>query len=164
MYEWMVAKLKKVILVISIITIILDQLLKYSVISSISYQEIIYLIPNFLYLTYVKNTGGAWSIFSNNPYLLILIGIICIIGLSCYIYKKKNFKKIETLYMGLIIGGVIGNLIDRIVRSGVIDYIGMIFGNYYFPVFNLADISIVFGASLLMIDSFRGDKDESRSN
>jgi len=164
MYEWMVAKLKKVILIISVIIIILDQLLKYSVISSISYQETIYLIPNFLYLTYVKNTGGAWSILSNNTYLLILIGIICIVGLGYYIYEKKNFNKLETLYMGLIIGGIIGNLIDRIVRSGVIDYIGMIFGNYYFPIFNLADISIVCGGILLMIDSFRGDKDESRSN
>ena len=142
----------------------MDQLLKYIVISSISYEEVIRLIPNFLYLTYVKNTGGAFSIFSNNSYLLILIGIICIFGLGYYIYKKKCFNKLEILYFGLIISGILGNFVDRIIRNGVVDYIGIILGNYYFPVFNLADIFIVCGAGLLIIDSFRSDKDGNRSN
>lgn len=160
----MVTALKKKILLISIISLILDQLLKYIVISSISYQETIRLISNFLYLTYVKNTGGAWSIFSNNPYLLALIGIICLFGLGYYIHKKNNFNKLEILYLGLIIGGILGNFVDRIFSSGVIDYIGLIFGNYYFPIFNLADICIVCGAVLLLIDSFRGDINGNRSN
>lgn len=160
----MVTDLKKKILLISIISFIFDQLLKYIIISFISYQENISLIPRFLYLTYVKNTGGAWSMFSNNSYLLILIGIICIYGLGYYIYKKKNFSRLETLYFGLIIGGILGNFLDRILNGGVIDYIGLIFGNYYFPIFNLADICIVCGTGLLVIDSFRGDKNGNRSN
>lgn len=158
-----VITLKKKLLMISLIILVLDQLLKYIVISSISFQNTIHLIPNFLYLTYVKNTGGAWSIFSNNFYFLIVIGIICILGLSYYVYKKTSFNKLEVLYLGLIIGGVLGNFVDRIFSQGVIDYIGLIFYNYYFPVFNLADICIVCGAILLIIDSFRSDKDGIRS-
>ena len=156
--------MKKNILTISFISFIFDQLLKYIIISSITYQETIRLIPNFLYLTYVKNTGGAWSIFSNNPYLLILIGIICILGLGYYIYKKDYFSNLEIIYLGFIIGGVFGNFVDRIFRDGVVDFIGFIFGNYYFPVFNLADIFIVCGGVLLLIDSFRSDNDGNRSN
>lgn len=156
--------MKKWILIISTIILILDQFIKYIVTSFISFQESIHIIPNFLYLTNVKNTGGAWSIFNNNQFFLIVISMICIIGLIIYIYKKNNFTKIETIYYGLIIGGIIGNFIDRIIRSGVIDYIGTIFGNYYFPVFNLADICIVCGAGLLLIDSFRGEQNGNRSN
>ena len=156
--------MKKKIFIISFIMFILDQLLKYIVISSIGYQDTIHLIPNFLYLTYVKNTGGAWSIFADNSYLLILIGIICIGGLGYYIYKKESFTKLETLYLGLIISGILGNFIDRILRHGVVDFIGFILGKYYFPVFNLADICIVFGGILLIIDSFRSGNDGNRSN
>lgn len=132
--------------------------------SIFSYQQTFYLIPKFLYFTYVKNTGGAWSIFSNSTWFLLIIGLICIIALSYYIYRKEDFNYLEVIYFGLIIGGILGNFIDRIFHSGVIDYIGFIFGNYYFPIFNIADICIVCGGILLMIDSLRSDQDGIRSN
>ena len=64
----------------------------------------------------------------------------------------------------ILIGGIIGNFIDRIVFSGVYDYIGLIFGNYYYPVFNLADIGIVIGIIMLIIIEIRGDKHGTISN
>ena len=118
----------------------------------------------FLYFTYVKNSGAAWSILSNNTWLLLLVGIICLIGLNFHIYQKKEFELLEVIYFGLIIGGIMGNLIDRIFYGGVIDFIGMIFGNYYFPIFNIADICIVSGMLLLMIDSLGSEKNEIRSD
>lgn len=156
--------MKKRILLITFTSFILDQLLKYIVISSIPYHDTIHLIPNFMYLTYVKNTGGAWSIFPNQPWLFIIIGLVCLSGFGYFIYKKNQISKLESLYFGFMIGGIVGNFFDRIVRHGVVDYIGFIFGKYYFPVFNLADILIVVGAILLIIDSFRGDNDGNRSN
>ena len=156
--------MKKKIYVISGLFLILDQILKMVIINFIGFQDSISLIPNFLYLTNVKNTGGAWSIFDGNSILLIMIGLVCIVGISYYIYKKNNYSILEISYYGLIIGGILGNFIDRIIRGGVVDYIGVILGSYYFPVFNLADICIVCGVGLLFIDSFRGDKDGSRSN
>lgn len=155
---------KKWILIISSIILVLDQIIKSVIISFITYQETIHLIPKFLYLTYVKNTGGAWSIFDSNPVFLIIIGLICICCLGFYIYKKNTFNKMEVAYYSLIAGGILGNFVDRIFSSGVIDYIGTIFGSYYFPIFNLADICIVCGAVLLLINSFRGDINGNRSN
>lgn len=159
----MVPTLKKIILGIGTCIFILDQLVKFIITSIFSYQETFFIIPKFLYLTHVKNTGGAWSILSYYNYFLLIITLFCIGGLGYYIYNKKKFDLLETTYLGLIIGGILGNFIDRLVHSGVIDYIGLIFGNYYFPVFNIADICIVCGGILLIIDSFRSDNDGIRS-
>ena len=163
-YEWMVHTLKKEICKIAAGIFILDQFVKFIMMSVLSYQETFFLIPRFLYFTYVKNTGGAWSIFSGNPWLLTMIGLISIIGIGYYIYRKKDFTFLEVIYLGLVIGGILGNFVDRVFRSGVIDYIGFIFSNYYFPIFNIADICIVCGGILLMIDSLRSDQDGIRSN
>ena len=160
----MVHILKKEIYKIGMITFILDQLVKYIIMSVFSYQETFFLIPNFLYFTYVKNTGGAWSIFRDNIWILLIVGIVCVVGLGYYIYKKQEFSLLEVIYLGLITGGILGNFVDRIFRGGVIDYIGFIFGNYYFPIFNIADICIVCSALLLMIDSVRSERDGIRSN
>ena len=101
--------------------------------------------------------------FSEYFSLFIIVGILALVFFGFYIHKKSEVSKLEVIYLGVIIGGVIGNLIDRIFYSGVIDYIGFIFGSYYFPVFNIADICIVLGAGLLFLDNIRSDKVEYRS-
>ena len=156
--------MRKKIFIIGLITFVLDQLLKSLVISKIVYSETISLINNFLYLTYVKNTGGAWSILSNNTFFLIIIGLITIGVFIYYVIKNNKFTYFETMSFGLLLGGIFGNFLDRIVYKGVIDYIGLIFGNYYFPVFNLADICIVVGAFMLIIDNIRSDYNGNRSS
>ena len=80
-----------------------------------------------------------------------------------YISKREDVNTFEVLSFGFILGGIIGNLFDRIIRSGVVDFIGFIFGSYYFPIFNLADTFIVGGAILMVLDWFRGDINEFRS-
>lgn len=147
--------MKKKIFIISFIIFIIDQIVKNVVISNINYNNIISIIPNLFYLTYVKNTGGAFSILTGNVIPLLIIGIISIICFIYYVYKKDNFNLIEVIYLSLMIGGIFGNLVDRIIYNGVIDYIGIIIFDYYFPIFNIADISIVSSALLLIIDSLR---------
>lgn len=156
--------MKKKILIFSTIVVIIDQLIKNIIISNFKYQDLQYIIPNFFYITKVKNTGGAWSILSNNTNLLLIISIICTLGIIYYLYKKHNLSKLECLYFSLLVGGIIGNLVDRLFYKGVIDYIGLIFGNYYFPIFNFADICIVCGIGLLLIDGWIGEKNGTRSN
>ena len=134
------------------------------IVASLSYGKEIFIIPKFLYLTHVKNKGGAWSIFQENPSILFLVGIISLGMLFYYLYKKDDFSKLEIAYLGIIIGGILGNFIDRIFQKGVIDYIGFIFGKYYFPIFNIADVAIICGAFLLIIDSLRGDIHGIRSS
>ncbi len=149
--------MKKRLLVISSIFIILDQLLKLIIRSNISLGKEIFIIPKFLYITNVKNTGGAFSIFENNPIMLACIGVIVIFFLYSFI-KNKKLSFIEEISYGLLIGGIIGNIIDRVVLGSVCDYIGLIFGTYYYPVFNLADIGIVVSIIILIIFELWSDK------
>ena len=155
--------MKKKIYYLTLGTLLIDQLLKYLVTSNMVLSETISLIPNFFYLTYVKNTGGAWSILDTVPYFLIIINFFFIIGVNYYIYRKKKLSSLEGVYFGLILGGVLGNLMDRILVEGVVDYIGLQFGSYHYPIFNFADIAIVVGVFLIVIETLRGEKNENRS-
>ena len=149
--------MKKKLLVISSIFIILDQLLKIIVRSNIGLGKEIFVIPRFFYLTYVKNTGGAFSIFSNNPLLLAMFGIMVLILIYLFI-KDKKLSLIEEVSYSLLIGGIIGNIIDRFIFNSVTDYIGLIFGSYYYPVFNLADIGIVVSIIILFVLEIGSEK------
>ena len=153
--------MKKKIILISSIFIFLDQVVKLIVRNTIMGQEI-NIIPNFFYITGVKNTGGAFSILSDNSIILAFIGIIILIGLLYYI-KDKKLNNMELIAYSLLIGGIIGNFIDRIVFNGVYDYLGFIFGSYYFPVFNLADIGIVISVLILIVLEIKGDINANRS-
>ncbi len=155
--------MKKKIFSLTLIVFFLDQLLKHIVASKVLLQEAFYIIPRFFYITHVQNTGGAWSIFSSIPYFLVIINIFLLGLLIGYIYKKETFSLVEVIYFGLILGGVLGNLMDRIFLDGVVDYIGVQFGNYYYPIFNFADIAVVIGMALIIIEIIRGEKHENRS-
>lgn len=129
--------------------IIIDQIIKIIINNSFSYTHLP-IIDNFFYLANLHNHGAAWSLFAGSRYFLIIIAI-CSFGIL-YSYEKCFQFKMRTLIgFSLVYGGLIGNLIDRIVHGYVIDYIELIFGSYHFPVFNIADICLVSGFCLIMI-------------
>jgi len=132
----------------------IDQLIKIIVSSKIAVGESIQVIKfgdsEIFNLTHILNNGAGWSIFSGKTLFLVIITSTFIIGALVYLFKfaKKHPLLISSLI--LIISGGIGNLIDRIFREGfVIDYIETRFMN--FPIFNFADICVVFGAIILII-------------
>ena len=137
--------MKKNIYGITFSIFVLDQVVKNIILKVVEVGEVISIIPNFFFFTHGKNSGGAWSILESYPFILTLISFICIMGLNYYLSKKNKFTKLETIYLGLIMGGMVGNFIDRILYEGVIDFIGFKFGSYQFPIFNIADIAIVLG-------------------
>lgn len=144
---------KKNIYYISIILLILDQIIKIIIQKNMSlYQEII-LIPNFFSLNYVKNTGAAFSILQNNSSILLIISFLSVIILNYYIIKEKNITKLSKISFGLLLGGIYGNLLDRIIYRSVIDYLSFSILNYSFPIFNLADIGITIGVGLIIIET-----------
>lgn len=136
-----------------------DQVLKNLVLqnSSVFPLEI---IPSFFKLSYVRNTGGAWGIFGNSTWLLIIISAIVVIILNQYLLKETHFSKSSIWAYGLFMGGLLGNLIDRMMHNFVIDYLDFTISTYDFPVFNLADIAIVVGIGILLIDVLRGEINE----
>ena len=153
--------MKKKITILSIISfliIAIDRVVKIIVNRYIPLNKSISVIKNIFYLTNVHNEGAAFSIMYGLRYILIAISIAFLVFIIYYMYKKKKYN----IEFALIIGGLIGNLIDRIVFGFVIDYIGIIIFKYYFPIFNIADALIVIGAIILL---FRkdGDKNEVSS-
>lgn len=132
--------------IIAFLIILIDRILKILVQVFLPLKKI-YIIKNFFYLYYAKNIGAAFSIFEGKSILFILIGLISLFII--YYYIKKN--NINNIGYYLLFGGIIGNLIDRILFGYVIDFIGLEFGNYSFPIFNIADMAIVIGAVFVLL-------------
>jgi len=146
------------ILIITIIFTVFDQLIKLIITNYFSLGESLEIIKNFFYLTNVHNYGAAWSILTNQVFLLIMIAIVALVIIYSSFIKNKNLTKSDTLLLGMLISGILGNLIDRIVYGYVIDYLDFYIFNYNFPIFNLADTLIVISAILLFIKSLKEEK------
>lgn len=147
----------KKISIVSIIAILIDQLIKIVISLNVDYLDSVKVVPGFFNITNVHNTGAAWSMFSGKQIVLIFIAIVVIAAIYLFFIKGKNLSNIEKVIYGLLIGGICGNLIDRIIFNYVIDYLEFIFGDYHYPVFNFADILIVISVLLLIFLSFKED-------
>ena len=147
--------MKKKIFIIALITFVIDQIIKSL---SLVYLINIPIIPNILSLTYAKNYGIAFSMLLEKRIIIIVISIL-LISFLIYVLKKDYILKnkdtwLANIAFGILFGGIVGNLFDRIVRGFVIDYINVSF----FSIFNLADIAITFGVVLLIIDNIKESK------
>lgn len=137
---------------VTCVVLLLDQFVKIIVNNCMSLYDEIKLIPNFFSIYYVKNTGAAFSILEGNTTFLITLTIIFILMIHKYIKIEEEFTKLSSISLGLVLGGIFGNLIDRILHAGVIDYLSFEFFGYGFPVFNIADIGITVGVFLMIIE------------
>ena len=140
----------------------LDLLFKYLV---STYLTTVNIIDNFFSLTYVLNDGAAFSLFASRTYLLILIAIICLFFI---IYELKNNLDDRVLSIGysLVLAGLLGNFLDRLIDGYIIDYLSFKILGYNYPIFNLAEILIVVGIIVVIIKEIlkeRGNKNEVRS-
>ena len=155
--------MKKRLFIITIITFLIDRISKILVLNKLTLYKESVIIKNFLNIRYVKNDGAAWSILSGNRIVLIIVSLIVLVLMIMSIKKAKEIKRLDAISYGILFGGIFGNLFDRIVYGYVIDFIDVYIFNYDFPVFNIADSFIVIGVIILLIMSFRGDKNENKS-
>lgn len=154
--------MKKLIFILSIIFIFIDQIIKYFIINSMNLYQSIKVIPNFFDITYVKNSGAAFSIFEGGRIFFIILAIIAIILLIRFIFLDTKISKIDCISYSLVLSGITGNLIDRIVCGSVIDYMHFYIPFYDFPIFNFADMCIVIGMFMIIyILIVKGDSDEN---
>ena len=144
---------------LTLVVILLDMVSKYIVSRLLIVNESVMIIKNFFNITYVRNTGAAFSIFSGNTFLVMIVSFIIIIGIILYISKNKPSNKIEKISYSLILGGAIGNFIDRIIYGYVRDFIEIDIFGWDYPIFNLADVFVVVGVILLVIATWRGRND-----
>lgn len=146
--------MKKRIFILSGVIALVDQIVKLIIVNNVANQSVT-VIDNFFQLSYVENTGAAWGIFSGTRWFLIIISILAIFAIIKYFILDINVTKMEFVGYALVLGGIIGNLIDRIIYGYVIDYAAFNFGTYQFPVFNIADSAIVIGVGLVVIHLMR---------
>lgn len=135
---------------ISIIIIIIDQITKMLVVENLKNQNPIVIIEDFLQFNYAENYGAAFGILQNQQLFFIIITIIIILGILIYIVKS-NSTRLMNYSLLMVVGGAVGNFIDRIRLGYVVDFIDVKFGNIYdYPVFNIADSFIVIGTFFLV--------------
>lgn len=143
---------------ISLLVILMDQLTKQLVIHQLSLYEVIPLTP-FFNLTFATNKGAAFSFLSQSGsigfWLLSFFAATVTLMLVAWLYRTPHDKKLFNIGITLIIGGAIGNLIDRMIYGHVIDFLDFYLGSWHWPAFNIADSAIVIGAFLLVINFFK---------
>ena len=156
--------MKKKPYIIAFLFFILDIISKQIIVHVMDLGESSKVINNFFYITYTQNKGAAWSILEDQRILLLIISVVVLFLINKFM-NKEILLNIECLSYGMIIGGILGNLFDRIVFGYVIDFIDFKLFGYNYPVFNLADTFIVVGIILMVIISIRKDlheRDKSR--
>ena len=121
----------------------LDQLVKYLVVQQIPLGEHVPFLPHLLDLTYVENTGAAFSMFSQHTWVLTLISLVLSVVLSVGVFKPLFRHPFGRTALALLLAGAVGNLIDRALQGYVVDMFHVLFME--FAVFNVADICVVVG-------------------
>lgn len=154
---------KTKIYIIALIILVVDQLVKLIIKSSLHLHQELVIIKNFFSIHYLQNNGAAFSILQDKTLLLIIIAVLYI-AIMVYYIKKENFGNFSSIAIGFILGGILGNLIDRIIYSEVIDYLSLSIFGYNFPVFNIADVSITVGAFFLIIHYILEEKKKNKEN
>ena len=147
-------------LFITSLVIVFDQVSKWLMVSWLSLYETVVVMPYFN-LTMAHNEGAAFSFLSEaggwQRWLFIGLALVISIVLLVWLAKLKPTEKLEAISLSLILGGAIGNVIDRISYGYVIDFIDRYIGHNHWPVFNIADSAICIGAILLVADSFKSE-------
>ncbi len=153
-----------IVLLLGLAILFLDQLTKQAIRSNFVYGESRPVIEGFFNLVYVRNDGAAWNILSGQSLILILISVAVLVLLVVY---RRSFLE-ETLphqiMLGLMLGGIVGNLVDRIRLGWVTDFLDFEFGSYHYPSFNVADSAICIAVALYIITNLLQKKEEGTTN
>jgi signal peptidase II len=136
-------------LLVSLGVIAVDQLTKWLCVAYLKPVGRVTLIPNFLKLTYVENRGAAFGSFTENRWVFMVISTVAIIGVTVYLLRYCEDNRLLRCALALIVGGGIGNMIDRIALGYVIDFID--FCGIWAYVFNGADSAVCIGAGLMIL-------------
>ena len=141
-----------------LIITMLDRLSKWLVVSNFEAGESRPFIDGFMQLTYVQNQGAAFGLFGGQTWLFMLSALVVVVAVSLYNYRHPLPGNIQVI-LGLITGGALGNFIDRSLYRYVIDF----FDLGWWPVFNIADMALVCGGILLIIYTFKYEKQEQEN-
>ncbi|MBP1743700.1 MAG: lspA [Firmicutes bacterium] len=150
-------------LIIIIAGILLDRITKIWAAASLLGKGDIVIINGFFSLSYLENRGAAFGIFQNRVYLLAAVTMIVLLGMVYYLLRYKPESRLLRISFAMIISGGLGNLYDRIVYNYVVDFIMFHYKDvYYFPSFNVADMTLVAGTGLLLLYLIKEETKEGK--
>ena len=144
---------------IALIAFLVDQGTKYLIASRLEIGEEIPVIGHFFVITSSRNQGAAFGILQGDRWFFIVITVAVVLGIVWYMERiRKNGSKLLPVALSLVLGGAIGNFLDRAVTAEVVDFLQLTFGTYIFPIFNVADSCIVVGVALIILDTLLDSK------
>jgi len=142
------------------ISLALDQISKTWIVETLTFSDRVSVIEGFFYLTHVRNPGAAFSLFADAPVEIrapfFIVTTLIAIGMILSFFRKLSpGDRLSALALGLILGGAVGNLLDRLIYGAVVDFLRLqLWVGYSWPDFNVADSSIVIGVALLVLELF----------
>lgn len=148
-------------LALAAVIVVIDQITKYFIVQKFVLHETLYLTP-FFNLVRVHNTGAAFSMLADAGgwQRVFFIGIAVVASVwVVWLLRRHPEQKLFCLALGMILGGAIGNLIDRVLFGSVVDFVQLHYAGYFFPAFNVADSAITCGAGVLIWDGLRPQRD-----
>ncbi|AXV42622.1 signal peptidase II [Staphylococcus warneri] len=138
-------------LLVAFLIIVIDQVTKWIIASSMKIGDSYEVIPNFLNITSHRNNGAAWGILSGKMFFFYIITVIILIVLVLFFIKEAQYNLFMQLAISLLFAGALGNFIDRLLNGEVVDFIDTNIFGYDFPIFNVADSSLTIGVILVII-------------
>jgi signal peptidase II len=141
---------------LSLLVIVLDQVSKHFVVAAMNLGDVQVLLP-FFNLTLAYNPGAAFSFLSDQDgwqrWFFVVLALSITLVMLAWLYRLKRQERWTAISLGLIIGGALGNLIDRLRLGEVVDFIQLHYGDLYWPAFNVADSAIFIGVSIMLFDA-----------
>lgn len=151
----------RILLVITLITIVLDQATKLYIARTLPLHTMIRVIDNFFTITYLRNKGAAFGMLADSSWRLpffILVSLIAAVVIFFVIRRLRDDQTLAASALSLVFAGALGNFIDRVAYGEVIDFIFVHWYEHYWPAFNVADSAICVGVFLLALDMIREER------
>jgi len=140
-------------LTLGFVIVFVDQLTKYVVRQSMVLGESRPVIPGFFNLTYLRNTGALWGFFQHQNEWLILVSVFVLVLIAVFYRRLADGRCVHRIAIGCMIGGIVGNLIDRIKLGWVTDFLDCYWSARHWPAFNIADSAICIGVAVYLVSS-----------
>jgi signal peptidase II len=141
---------------VALVVLILDQWTKRLIMTAdeLRFGSQMEIIPGFFSIVHVRNTGAAWGILANRTgFLALLSAVVLVVLVLCFRRFVGGWRE-RAWAISLIMGGIAGNLVDRVAYGSVVDFLNFTFGSYQFPAFNVADSAICVGVGLYVLSTF----------
>lgn len=150
---------------IALVVFLLDYVSKKIIERTMEIGEQIPVIGDFFLITSIRNRGAAFGILQEQRLFFLIITVIVVAGIVWYLVRsRQNGSRLLLISLSMVLGGAVGNFLDRALYGEVVDFLQFNFGSYTFPVFNLADTGICVGVALVILDSLLPRKQENVVN